>query len=238
MSLARRLLLLLVNLDQPLVVAILVLALVAPLGHPLAAGIVVDHLALALLVLDTLLGGKALPFGRLLGFGNGLLAGKRRRGCRKDKVHAFRGRFDLTGGQELVDESLRGIAGCGAKGLFTRVGGDGVGVVGEEIAKVEGKGRWLVDGNGSAGGQLLVNRGRCWVDETYSLLLTVESATEWAAFMSIAPPLILSARCECVGDAGCSAMPPSISVSDILGECRVSRWSQRRLRKLDGETSA
>lgn len=33
---------------------------------------------------------------------------------------------------------------------------------------------------------------------------------------SIAPPLILSASCECVGDAPLIATPPSISVSDIL----------------------
>jgi hypothetical protein len=33
---------------------------------------------------------------------------------------------------------------------------------------------------------------------------------------SIAPLLILSASCECVGDAPLSATPPSISMSDIL----------------------
>jgi hypothetical protein len=49
----------------------------------------------------------------------------------------------------------------------------------------------------------------------------VESAMDAAPFMvgdfmSMAPPLILSASCECVGDAPLSATPPSISVSDIL----------------------
>lgn len=49
----------------------------------------------------------------------------------------------------------------------------------------------------------------------------VESAIDAAPFRfgdltSIAPPLILSASWECVGDAPLSATPPSISVSDIL----------------------
>jgi len=48
--------------------------------------------------------------------------------------------------------------------------------------------------------------------------VTVDSAKEAAPFAretSIAPPLILSASCECVGDA--NAIPPSISVSDMMG---------------------
>jgi hypothetical protein len=49
----------------------------------------------------------------------------------------------------------------------------------------------------------------------------VESATDAAPFIfgdltSMAPLLICSASCECVGDAAPSATPPSISVSDIL----------------------
>jgi hypothetical protein len=55
----------------------------------------------------------------------------------------------------------------------------------------------------------------------------VESAIDAAPFIfgdltSMAPLLILSASCECVGDAPLSATPPSISVSDILS-CVV--WS-------------
>lgn len=56
---------------------------------------------------------------------------------------------------------------------------------------------------------------------SYSRLEIVESAIEAAPFRlgestSIAPPLILSASCECVGDVPLSATPPSISISDIF----------------------
>lgn len=54
---------------------------------------------------------------------------------------------------------------------------------------------------------------------TYSLLVAVDSAIDAAPFVyvtSIAPPLILSASWECVGEAARSATPPFISVSDIL----------------------
>lgn len=73
--------LLLVNLDQPVVLAILVLALVTVLGQPFARGFVVDHLAIALLVLDALLLCEFLPFGHGLVGGDGLFAGKVGGGC-------------------------------------------------------------------------------------------------------------------------------------------------------------
>jgi hypothetical protein len=51
--------------------------------------------------------------------------------------------------------------------------------------------------------------------ETHSRPVAVESATERAALLgastSMAPPLILSTRCECVS----SAMPPVMSISRI-----------------------
>jgi len=75
MGLGRLLLLLLVNLDQPLIITVLVLSLVTPLGNPLALFVIVDQFAVALLILDALLGSKALPLGRLLGGGYGLFAG-------------------------------------------------------------------------------------------------------------------------------------------------------------------
>jgi len=61
------------------------------------------------------------------------------------------------------------------------------------------------------------SEGRC---ETYRRLETVESATDAAPLMgdftSMAPPLISSASCDCVGEVSPRATPPSISVSDIL----------------------
>lgn len=63
-----------VDFDQPVVLAVLVLALVAVLGDPFASGLVVDELAVALLVLDALLLGELLPLGHGLLFGDGLLA--------------------------------------------------------------------------------------------------------------------------------------------------------------------
>ena len=209
-GLARLGLLLLVNLDKPLVVELLVLALVAPLGDPFAARLVVNQLAVALLVLDTLLGGKALPLGLLLGLRNGLLAGQRRRGCREDEVDTLGGRLDLTGREELVDEGLGGIAGGGGKRLFVD-GLDGVGVVGEQVAQVKGEGRGLVDGNGpgdcqqSAGGVLGTITDRRPV--------AVESARDWT---SMAPPLMRSARCECDDETEPIEAPPVISTSVIL----------------------
>lgn len=113
MRLTRLLLLLLVDLDKPLVLAFLVLALVSPLGDPFARRFVIDELGVALLVLNTLLLGEELPFGGGLLGGDGLLAGQRRRGLWEDQVHAFGGGFELAGGQELVDEGLGGVAGVG-----------------------------------------------------------------------------------------------------------------------------
>jgi hypothetical protein len=148
MRLPARLLLLLIHLNKPVVLALLVLALVAPLGDPLACRLIVDQLAVALLVLDALLGGKALPLGRLLGGGDGLLAGQRRGGYGQDKVDAFRVGLDLAGGEQLVYEGLRGVAGGCGEDFFRGRGGDGIGVVGEEIAEVECEGGGLVDGDG------------------------------------------------------------------------------------------
>jgi hypothetical protein len=174
-SLARLCLLLLINLDKPLVVELLVLALVAPLGDPFAARLVVNQLAVALLVLDTLLGGKALPLGLLLGLGDGLLAGQRCGGRREDEVDALGGRLDLAGREELVDEGLGGIAGGGGKRLFVD-SLDGVGVVGEQVAQVKGEGRGLVDGNGP--GDCQQAAGRVLGTRTDRRPVAVESASD------------------------------------------------------------
>ena len=149
MRLARLRLLALIHLDKPVVLAVLVLALVAPLGHPFTARVVVDKLAVALLVLDALLGGKTLPFGSLFDGGNGLFAGKWGAGGGEDEVHAFSGGLYLAGREQLVYEGLGGVAGGGAQDLFVCVGGDGVGVVREQVAEVECEGSGLFDGDGA-----------------------------------------------------------------------------------------
>ena len=156
MRLARRALLLLVNLDQPVILTILVLALVAPLGNPLALGLVVDQVAVALLLLDALLGGKLFPFGGLLGGGNRLLTRERCGWRGKDQMYAFRGGLYLAGRQELVDECLGGIAGCGFKRFFVGAGGNGVGVICEQVSQVKCKRCGLVDGNRSSSGEQIV----------------------------------------------------------------------------------
>lgn len=158
MRLARLLLLLLIHLDQPIVLAVLVLAFISPLGHPLAARIVVHHLAVALLILDALLGCEALPFRRLFGGGDGLFAGQGGGGRGENEVHAFAVGFYLAGREELVYEGLGGVARGGVQGCFVG-GGDGVGVVGEEVAEVEGEGSGFVDCDGA--GVVLV--GVVWV---------------------------------------------------------------------------
>ena len=142
--------LLLIDLNKPGVFGVLVLALVAPLGYPVAGRLVVNLVAVALLVLDTLLGGKALPLGRFLGLGNGLLAGQRKLWRREDEVDTLGGRLDFTGGKQLVDEGLRGITSSGGESLFVGLGGDGVGVVGKQVAQVECERRGLVDGDRAA----------------------------------------------------------------------------------------
>jgi hypothetical protein len=113
MSLTCGLLPLLVNLHEPVVLTVLVLSLVAPLGYPFALRLVVDQVAIAPLVLDTLLGGKALPLGRLLGCGNGLLT---RYGCAwrgEYKVDTIGVGLDFAGGEQLVDEGLSSVARSG-----------------------------------------------------------------------------------------------------------------------------
>lgn len=133
-------------------------------------------------------------------------------------MHTIRGGLDLAGGKQLVDESLRGITSGGGEGLFVCFGGDGVGVVGEQVAQVEGEGGGLVDGDRTTG---VVSKAHANVRGegrfgTHSRLVAVESATERAALFgastSMAPPLILSARCECES----SATPPFMSTSRVL----------------------
>jgi hypothetical protein len=159
--LARLLLLLLVDLDQPVVLAVLVLALVAPLGHPFASRFVVHQLAVALLVLDALLRGEELPLGLLFRSGQLLLAGKGRGWAGQDEVDAFRVGLDLACGEKLVYEGLRCVAGGCAERLFIR-GFDGVGVVGEEVAEIECEGCGLVHGNGPVACQCMpVQRALC-----------------------------------------------------------------------------
>ena len=64
-------------------------------------------------------------------------------------MDAFRVGLDLACGEKLVYESLCGVAGGCGEGFFVGGGGDGVWVVGEEVAEVEGEGCGLVDGDGS-----------------------------------------------------------------------------------------
>lgn len=67
-----------VDLDTPVILALLVQGLVTPLALPFAALLIKGEVAalLAGLWLDALLGGKALPLGRRLGLRYGLLAGQ------------------------------------------------------------------------------------------------------------------------------------------------------------------
>jgi hypothetical protein len=147
-------LLLVVDLDKPLVLALLVLALVAPSGNPLTGRLVVNQLGLVVVVLgDALLLREELPLGgRLLG-GDGLFAGQRGGARRKHEVHAIGRGLDVASAEQLVDEDLGGIAGVGSKGVFVGVAGDGVGVVRKQVAQVERVGRGLVDGDWPAPGQ-------------------------------------------------------------------------------------
>jgi hypothetical protein len=149
MSLSSLSLLLLVNFDQPGALGVLVLALVTPLGDPVASRLVVNLVAVALLVFDTLLGGKALPLGLLLGLGDRLLTWKGHLGRGENEVNALGGGLDLAGGEQLVDESLCGIASSGGQSLFVCLGGNRVRVVGEQVAQVECEGGGLVDGDGT-----------------------------------------------------------------------------------------
>lgn len=64
-------------------------------------------------------------------------------------MDAFRVGLDLACGEKLVYESLCGIAGGCSEGFLVGGGGDGVWIVGEEVAEVECEGRGLVDGDGS-----------------------------------------------------------------------------------------
>ena len=50
----------------------------------------------------------------------------------------------MAGGEQLVYEGLGGVAGGGGEDLFGGVCGEWVGVVGEEVAEVEGEGRGRV----------------------------------------------------------------------------------------------
>lgn len=148
-----RSLLLGIHLDQPVVLALLVQALVSPLALPLARLLIVRQVAALLprLGLDALLGGEALPLGRRLGLGHGLLARQAGGGRGQRQQDAVAGGLQRAGGEELVDERLGAVAGEFGEGLVDGGGvgeDDGVGVLGEEVAEVEGVGRGLVDDDG------------------------------------------------------------------------------------------
>lgn len=151
-SLSLLLPLLLINLNKPLILVVLVLALVTPARHPLARSLVVDKLLAALLVLaggtgllaelaDTLLAGEQLPFRGGLGDGKGLVAREVDvRRWQGEKYTVRDGSLNLAGCQELVEEDLDAIPGRGfqrvvqflVRGELQRVG-----VVDEQVAQVE-----------------------------------------------------------------------------------------------------
>lgn len=62
-------------------------------------------------------------------------------------MDTVRGRLDFAGREKLVDEGLCGIARSGGKSLFVCLGGDGVGVLGEQVSQVKCEGSGLVDGD-------------------------------------------------------------------------------------------
>ena len=151
-SLSLLLPLLLINLNKPLVLVVLVLALVTPARHPLARSLVVGKLLAALLVLaggtgllaelaDTLLAGEQLPFRGGLGDGKRLVAREVDVRRWQGEKHTVRdGSLNLAGCQELVEEDLDAITGCGFQRVvqfLVRGELQGVGVVYEQVAQVE-----------------------------------------------------------------------------------------------------
>ena len=72
---------------------------------------------------------------------------------REGEQHALlRGGGDGAGGYELVEEGLDAVAGGGLEGgVEMLVAGEfeGVGVIGEQMAQVEGIGGWFGDGDGA-----------------------------------------------------------------------------------------
>lgn len=154
---------LLINLHQPIII-ILVLPLVPPSGHPLALLLIVHQLLAPLLIrkrsaglrvvlADALLACEQLPFRGWFGRGQGLVPGERGGGRWEGEQHALlRGGGDGAGGYELVEEGLHAVAGGGFEGgVEGLVAGEfeGVWVVGEQVAQVEGVGGWLGDGDGA-----------------------------------------------------------------------------------------
>lgn len=107
----------------------------SPLLLPLAAGLV-EHQVLALLLglgLDTLALGELLPLGGRFRNRQGLLAGEGRVAGREREEHAVGfGRVCGAGGQELVDERLRTVAGDAGERDFEigLVNGERVGIGG------------------------------------------------------------------------------------------------------------
>jgi hypothetical protein len=87
-------------------------------------------------------------------------------------------------------------------------------------SKVKGVGLLTVTGLGHVSKQWSRSKKR----STYSRLETVESVTEWT---SMAPPLISSASCECVGDVTLNATPPPISMSDMIVVFGLWREAQK-----------
>lgn len=155
----------LINFHKPLVVVVLVLALVSPLGNPLARSLVVDELLAALLVrqcgaglaaelANTLLAREQLPLGRRFGRGQGLEpreVGVRGRQAEQDAV--LSGRGDVAGCEQLVQEALGAVAGRGLQGAVQLAGSDlqWVRVVNCQVAQVESVGGGLGDGDGTGG---------------------------------------------------------------------------------------
>jgi len=167
-TLRRSLLLLLpftlIHLHKPLLVIILVLALVSPLGHPLARSLVVHKLLAALLVgqrgtrltavlANALLACEQLPFGRRLRGRKRLESGQsdvRRRQTEQDAVLCGRG--DVACREQLVQQALGAVAGSVFKGTVQRLALgklQGVRVVNREMTQVEGVGSRLGDGDRS-----------------------------------------------------------------------------------------
>lgn len=138
-----------VDLDDPVVFALLVQGLVSPLALPFAALLIVGQVAalLAGLGLDALLGGEALPLGRWLGLRYGLLSRETSTWLGEREEDAVLGGVKGAGGEELVDEGLGAVAGKLGEGLLQIVAIEvhRVGVLGEEVAEIEGVRRRLFD---------------------------------------------------------------------------------------------
>lgn len=117
-----------------------------------------------------------------------------------------------------------------ARASSSAAGGTGLGSLARRLPRSKVKGVGLVTVMGLEKSQRMLS---CGIRGSHNLLVAVESASDAATsnmgdLTSMAPPLISSASCDCVGDPPFKATPPSISVSDILAKLWLCRGRKSR----------